>query len=213
MIAHNTYEQIANLNMEIIKLGSLCEKSIKTVRNYITEKRDVKAELEAITEEIEHQGKEISQASIMILLRRHPVAKDLRSVSAALKIVNDLERIGNNSYDLAEVISYVEHSSVIMKADIVLMINLVLNMLTKSVDAFVNADKALAEEVIKSDDELDLAFIKAKEALVNIIRLSEEGSEDVPDVLLAAKYLERMGDHTVYMSRQLIWSIGENTDK
>ena len=203
----NIDEQIACLAKDVIKMASLCEMSLDSVEKLIRDGSGKLSDIEALGENIEKASKDIGQYCMMMLLRRHPVAKDLRSVSAALRIVNDLERIGNNSYDLAEVLSYVQHRQVIENASICHMIRMVSTMLSSSIDAYVHADKEKAQAVIVSDDLLDNAFLEAKARLVDMIREGAQGDEDVPDVLLAAKYLERMGDHAVNLSKQLLWSI------
>lgn len=203
----NIDEQIACLTNDVIKMASLCERSLDLVGRLINDGFGNLADIETIGENIEKASKDIGQYCMMMLLRRHPVARDLRSVSSALRIVNDLERIGNNCYDLAEVLSYVQHRQVIENAEIGSMIKMVSTMLSSSIDAYVHCDEIKAQAVIDSDDLLDNAFLDAKARLVEMIRKSAEGDEDVPDVLLAAKYLERMGDHAVNLSKQLLWSI------
>lgn len=203
----NIDEQIAYLTNGVIKMASLCERSLDAVEKLIKDGSGKLSDIEALGENIEKASKDIGQYCMMMLLRRHPVAKDLRSVSSALRIVNDLERIGNNSYDLAEVLSYVQHRHVMENAAIGHMIKMVSEMLSSSIDAYVHADKAKAQAVIDSDDLLDNAFLEAKARLIDMIREGENGDEDVPDVLLAAKYLERMGDHAVNLSKQLLWSV------
>lgn len=203
----NIDEQISNLTNDVVRMASLCEKSLDLVTKLVRDGSGSLREIEEVGESIEKASKDIGQYCMMMLLRRHPVARDLRCVSSALRIVNDLERIGNNSYDLAEVLSYVGHRQVIEKASICRMIMMVSDMLSASIDAYVGADGARARQVIDSDDMLDNAFLEAKSKLVDMIRNGEEGDEDVPDVLLAAKYLERMGDHAVNLSKQLLWFI------
>lgn len=203
----NIDEQIANLTKDVVKMASLCERALDLVGKLIRDGSGSLHEIEAVGESIEKASKDIGQYCMLMLLRRHPVARDLRCVSSALRIVNDLERIGNNSYDLAEVLSYVRHRSVIENASICSMIGMVSDMLSASIDAYVDADGVKAQKVIDSDDILDNAFLEAKSRLVDMIRNGAEGDEDVPDVLLAAKYLERMGDHAVNLSKQLLWSI------
>ena len=151
--------------------------------------------------------REIESFCMRLLLRRHPVARDLRSVSATLRIINDLERIGNNAQDLAEVMNYVVNRNILNDIEIPAMIDEVLKMLKTSIDAYIRLDEKRANEVIKEDDVLDSLFVKAKEGLVDMIKTSVDGIEEAPDALLAAKYLERMGDHCVNLSKQLIWSI------
>ena len=155
----------------------------------------------------EKSQREIEQECMRILLRKHPVAKDLRSVSAALRIITDLERIGNNSFDLAEAITYCGNREILIKIGLSKMIEQVSRMLTESIDAFVMRNEEKAESVIAEDDILDSLFVSAKEELVKMIKTSFDGIEEAPDALLAAKYLERMGDHCVNLSKQLIWSI------
>ncbi len=200
-------DQIASLNRDVVKMASLCERALVLVKEGVdNEKAELKS-VQVLSDEIEKAEREIESFCMRLLLRRHPVARDLRSVSATLRIINDLERIGNNAQDLAEVMNYVVNRNILNDIEIPAMIDEVLKMLKTSIDAYIRLDEKRANEVIKEDDVLDSLFVKAKEGLVDMIKTSVDGIEEAPDALLAAKYLERMGDHCVNLSKQLIWSI------
>lgn len=203
----NIDDQIASLNRDVVKMASLCERALVLVKEGVdNEKAELKS-VQVLSDEIEKAEREIESFCMRLLLRRHPVARDLRSVSATLRIINDLERIGNNAQDLAEVMNYVVNRNILNDIEIPAMIDEVLKMLKTSIDAYIRLDEKRANEVIKEDDVLDSLFVKAKEGLVDMIKTSVDGIEEAPDALLAAKYLERMGDHCVNLSKQLIWSI------
>ncbi len=203
----NIDEEIASLKRDIVKMASLCEKALYGVSSLIDgEGKDIR-DIQTLSDQIEKSEREIEQECMRVLLRRHPVAKDLRSVSASLRIITDLERIGNNSLDLAEAINYCENRDILHKIGLPKMIEEVSKMLSSSIDAFVMRNEEKANNVIKEDDVLDSLFVSAKEQLIRMIKTSVDGIEEAPDALLAAKYLERMGDHCVNLSRQLIWSV------
>ena len=203
----NIDEEIASLKTDIVRMASLCEKALYFVSSLVDGKERDLRDIQELSDQIEKSEREIEQECMRILLRRHPVAKDLRSVSAALRIINDLERIGNNSLDLAEAINYCENRDILQEIELPKMIEEVSKMLTDATDAFVMRNEEKAEAVIREDDVLDALFVTAKEGLIRMIKSSVDGIEEAPDALLAAKYLERMGDHCVNLSRQLIWSV------
>ena len=182
----NIDEEIASLKTDIVRMASLCEKALYFVSSLADGKERDLRDIQELSDQIEKSEREIEQECMRILLRRHPVAKDLRSVSAALRIITDLERIGNNSLDLAEAINYCENRDILQEIELPKMIEEVSKMLTDATDAFV---------------------MRNEEKLIRMIKSSVDGIEEAPDALLAAKYLERMGDHCVNLSRQLIWSV------
>ena len=188
----NIDEEIASLKRDIVKMASLCEKALYALSSLVEGEGDDIRDIQKLSDQIEKSQREIEQECMRILLRKHPVAKDLRSVSAALRIITDLERIGNNSFDLAEAITYCGNREILIKIGLSKMIEQVSRMLTESIDAF----------VMRNEEK-----VSAKEELVKMIKTSFDGIEEAPDALLAAKYLERMGDHCVNLSKQLIWSI------
>ena len=184
----NIDEEIASLKRDIVKMASLCEKALYGVSSLVERGGKDIRDIQDLSDQVEKSQREIEQECMRILLRKHPVAKDLRSVSASLRIITDLERIGNNSLDLAEAITYCENREILQQIGLMR-----------------NEEKA--ELVIKEDDALDSLFVSAKEGLIKMIKTSVDGIEEAPDALLAAKYLERMGDHCVNLSKQLIWSV------
>ena len=203
----NIYEQIASLNRDVVRMASLCERALAVVKEGVdNDKTDLRS-VKALSDEIEKSERDIESFCMRLLLRQHPVARDLRSVSATLRIINDLERIGNNSEDLAEVMDYVVNKNILVDIRIPDMIDEVRRMLKTSIDAYIRLDEKKAQSVIDADDVLDGLFVSAKSELVNMIKTSFDGIEEAPDALLAAKYLERMGDHCVNLSKQLIWTI------
>ncbi len=203
----NIDEQIASLNRDVVRMASLCERALAVVKEGVdNDKTDLRS-VKALSDEIEKSERDIESFCMRLLLRQHPVARDLRSVSATLRIINDLERIGNNSEDLAEVMDYVVNKNILVDIRIPDMIDEVRRMLKTSIDAYIRLDEKKAQSVIDADDVLDGLFVSAKSELVNMIKTSFDGIEEAPDALLAAKYLERMGDHCVNLSKQLIWTI------
>ena len=171
----NIDEEIASLKRDIVKMASLCEKALYGVSSLIDgEGKDIR-DIQTLSDQIEKSEREIEQECMRVLLRRHPVAKDLRSVSASLRIITDLERIGNNSLDLAEAINYCENRDILHKIGLPKMIEEVSKMLSSSIDAFVMRNEEKANNVIKEDDVLDSLFVSAKEQLIRMIKTSVDG--------------------------------------
>ena len=200
-------DTMSQMDKSLLRMASMVEDLLNKVEAHALDKKDSKLdELKVESTDIEIESRDMEALCLRIILRRHPVAKDLRKVTAATHIVNDLERIGNNAFDLAEVCSFVDEKGVLEDAGIRLMIGNVRKMLKMSIDSYLSSDVSKSQEVVDADDVLDKRFVKAKDELTDSIKRGAEGVEFAPDVLLATKYLERMGDHAVNIARQIIWA-------
>ena len=202
-------KQLVRLNNELIEMGSLVEQSIETAVEALV-KQDVKKAKEAIRsdDKINHQEKEIENLCLKLLLEQQPVAKDLRLISAVLKMITDLERIGDHAADISEItITLAENPYVVDLKGIQKMAKETMEMIIKSIEAFVNKDLEIANEVIRHDDVVDDLFKEIKKTVIKLINENPEDGEQVADILMIAKYFERIGDHATNIAEWVIFSI------
>ena len=201
-------EQLERLNTEMIKMGSYCEYAIGSAMKALFE-NDTEAvkEVEEYDREINQKEREIESMCLKLLLKQQPVAHDLRTVSSALRMIADLERVGDQSEDIAEITKFVDVSKLKGKTHIKEMSDEAINMLTKSVDSFVKKDVELAKYVILRDDVVDNLFNEIKEELITCIAENKDGGEAYLDLFMVAKYLERIGDHATNIAEWVIFSV------
>ena len=204
--------QLLELNNELIQMGSLIEKAIELAIAALV-KQDVDRAEEAIKfdEEIDQQEKSIEALCMKLLLQQQPVAKDLRLISAALKMITDMERIGDHAADISEM-TILMADSTYAKSNIDIeivkeMAKETTDMVIKSVDAFVNKDLNLARAVLKQDDKVDELFNQFKHQLILKINENVKNGEQATDMLLVSKYFERIGDHATNIAEWVIYSI------
>lgn len=201
-------EQLEMLNRELIEMGALCEEIIAVSANALSE-GDASAKEKALTIDAEIDGMEhtIEARCLKLLLQQQPVARDLRQISAALKMITDMERIGDQAYDIAEIISFMNGRTGVEREYILEMGRTVIAMVTNSIDAYVRRDEDFANEVIKSDDTVDDYFVKVKKSLTEMIAQNPENGEYAIDLLMIAKYFERIGDHAVNIAEWVVFSV------
>ena len=202
-------KQLCILNDELIEMGSMIEQSIETaIKGLVTQ--DVALAEQAIEsdEEIDRQERSIESLCLKLLLQQQPVAKDLRLISAALKMITDMERIGDQAADISEITIALADKPYIKKLEhIQQMAKETMVMLVESIEAFVNKDLDKANRVIAHDDTVDELFQIVKEELIEIIHENVDSGEQATDLLMVAKYLERIGDHATNISEWVIFSI------
>ena len=201
-------EQLALLNRELIEMGALCEEVIALSSKALTElDKTLAAKVAPLDTEIDQKERTIESMCLKLLLQQQPVARDLRQISAALKMITDMERIGDQAEDIAEIISFIDgHTSendTLMRE----MAKAVIQMVTESVDAYVKHDIALAEKVIADDDIVDDYFDSVKKKLIGNIARNPGDGEYALDILMIAKYFERIGDHATNIAEWVIFSI------
>ena len=201
--------ELANLNNQLIGMGTLVESAIRNaveiIANNSSELLDKAREQEEL---INTSERKIQNHCIRLLLHQAPVANDLREVSSALKMITDLERIGDQSIDIAEVSQYIKsRNNVINVTHIDEMATQASKMVTLAIDAFVKKDFELAKKVSKSDDVIDELFDKVKKETVEIIQRDKALGEEAIDLMMIAKYLERIGDHAVNIAEWVAFSI------
>ena len=201
--------ELANLNNQLIGMGTLVESAIKNaveiIANNSSELLDKAREQEEL---INTSERKIQNHCIRLLLHQAPVANDLREVSSALKMITDLERIGDQAIDIAEVSQYIKsRNNVINVTHIDEMASQASKMVTLAIDAFVKKDFDLAKKISQSDDVIDELFDKVKKETVEIIQRDKALGEEAIDLMMIAKYLERIGDHAVNIAEWVAFSI------
>lgn len=190
-------EQLDQLNSSLLEMGALIERSIQNATLALVE-QNVFAAKEAIDadKDIDQKEREIESLCIKLLLQQQPVAKDLRLISAANKIITDMERIGDQAADISDIVLYVAGQPYIKElVHLPLMGQRAIHMVRGSLDAYVNKDLALAQAVMKMDDGIDELFTIVKRELIEQIHLDASTGEQAMDLLMIAKYYERIGDH------------------
>ncbi len=208
MVRNRFDAQLEQLNVELITMGAFCEEAISSaialIDDYHPEREKQVREKDS---EIDHKEKEIESICLKLLLHQQPVAKDLRAVSAALKMISDMERIGDQASDIAEIAGYLQESGIKGKTEIKAMAQAAITMVNDSIDSFVKKDLDLARKVSESDDEVDEYFDRIKEELISLISDDNAMGGACLDLLMVAKYLERIGDHAVNIAEWVEYSI------
>ena len=200
-------EQLELLNVELIKMGALCEEAISAATKALLDGDDALRESAAAAErEIAQKERDIENLCMKLLLQQQPVAKDLRAISAALKMISDMERIGDQAADIAEITLDIAHSPVISRVPIAEMARNVIVMVTDSIDSFVRKNLSLAQAVVYRDDEVDRLFLEVKQELIRLLGQGDSGEACI-DLLMIAKYLERIGDHAVNIAEWVEYSL------
>lgn len=201
--------QLSTLNDELIEMGSMIEKSIETaIKALVNQDVDLARHAIEADEEIDRQERIIEDLCLKRLLQQQPVAKDLRLISSALKMITDMERIGDHASDISEITIALADQPYIKKLEhIQQMAKETMIMLVGSIEAFVDKDLEKANEVIKRDDVVDDLFDKVKKELIQMIHENADKGEQAADLLMVAKYMERIGDHATNISEWVIFSI------
>ena len=190
-------EQLDQLNSHLLEMGALIERSIQNATQALIE-QSVSAAREAITadRDIDQKEREIESLCIKLLLQQQPVAKDLRLISAAHKMITDMERIGDQAADISDIVIYIADQPYIKElVHLPQMGQKAIQMVRGSLDAYVNKDLVLAQSVMAMDDEIDDLFTVVKAELIKQIHHDAETGEQAMDLLMIAKYYERIGDH------------------
>ena len=190
--------QLLELNNELIAMGALCENAIaSSVKALLTEDLKLAASAIRIDQEIDRKEREIESMCLKLLLQQQPVASDLRLISSALKMISDMERIGDQAADIAEMTTHLEGDGMDSQLHIAEMARATIKMVTDSVDSFVRRDLDLARAVQAYDDVVDGLFNRVKTEIIELIARDSASGEDCVDLLMIAKYFERIGDHAV----------------
>ncbi len=209
-------EQLKALNNDLILMGALCEDAIAcSVKALLNTDLTLAENAIKIEKDIDQKERDIEGLCMKLLLQQQPVASDLRLISSALKMVTDMERIGDQAADIAELVTYADLSESKNDVHIADMAKAVIKMVTDSIDAFVKHDLELAQSVIAYDDVVDELFLIVKNDLIDMISQHKQSGEVALDTLMIAKYLERIGDHATNIAEWVVFAItgkhvGEN---
>lgn len=212
----NRFEkQLEQLNNELIEMGNMIEHAIQSaVTALIKEDMDQARAAIEYDQEVDRQERDIEALCMKLLLQQQPVARDLRLISAALKMITDMERIGDQAADISEITLMLSKDA--YAYDLSLLSQMAMEtilMVTHSVDAFVRKDLELAKSVILHDDIVDGLFDDIKRMLIEAIQQKGSNGEQAADFLMVAKYLERIGDHATNIAEWVIYSITGSHDE
>ena len=201
-------QQLSLLNRALIEMGALCEEVIAlAAKAVLTGDGSLAEKVAPLDREIDQKEREIESQCLKLLLQQQPVARDLRLISAALKMITDMERIGDQAEDIAEIVRTVQgHGPETM--DIVRkMATATIQMVTESIEAYVKSDIMLAKKVVSDDDTVDACFDQVKSALTARVAADPADGEYAVDLLMIAKYFERIGDHATNIAEWVIFSV------
>ena len=201
-------KQLAALNQELTEMGATCAQAIGLAAQAL-EQQDVAlaAPVGQLEEQTNEQERTIEALCLKLLLQQQPVARDLRQISAALKMITDMERIGDQAEDIAEIVAFLDGRQAENDALLKEMAKAVIQMVTESVDAYVKCDIMLAKKVIAADDVVDEQFARVKQSLIGKIAADPADGEYALDLLMIAKYYERIGDHATNIAEWVIYSV------
>ena len=204
-------EQLTRLNAELIDMGTLIEHAIVESTQALGARDVVRARtVMALDRDIDQKEREIENLCLKLLLQQQPVARDLRLISAALKMITDMERIGDQTSDIAEIIISTKDQTAAVDdiSEIGNMASRVSKMVRDSVTAYVNRDLELARNVMQSDDEVDAYFDEIRDKMIAYIK-DEKGQNGrkIFDLIMVTKYLERIGDHATNIAEWVEFSI------
>ena len=200
--------QLNLLSREMTEMGNMCKAAIEQAMEALFS-GDMDAAKNVILgeEQIDQKEKDIESLCMKLLLRQQPVASDLRTISAALKMISDMERIGDQSEDIAEIVEYMEADAIPQEENLKSMAQRTVDMVIHSIEAFVVCDESMASEVIEADDEVDDYFLKVKEDLIIMIADSPEEGGLYIDLMMIAKYLERIADQATNIAEWVVYGI------
>ena len=206
-------EELQSLNIEMIKMGMICEGAVKDASLYFLDdgknqsKKYDENDFSDLLDKIRTQSRKITDMCLRLILREQPVAKDLREISSALKMVTDLERIGVQAADISEIASLGNIKGKTSGLPLKELSEATRNVVSKSIDSYAKMDLDIALGVIKSDDEVDGYFDDIKKNLIKQVRSLSVSEDAFPDLLLIAKYYERIADHAVNIAKWVVFCI------
>ena len=208
-------QQLEKLNVELVTMGALCEDALTyAIRALFDRESDMAERAEEAEKQIDQMEREIESICMRLLLQQQPVARDLRVISSALKMIGDMERIGDQAADIAEIVKYLKEDDVPNLRHLREMSDFAAGMVTASINSFVRQDLDLAKKVILDDDVVDGYFEKVKETLIGLIADGDKDGAFLLDLLMIAKYIERIGDHATNIAEWVVYSItGEHPEE
>ena len=202
-------EQLSLLNHELLEMGALVESAIRSATTALVN-QDVEAALASIAadKDVDQAERDIESLCLKLLLQQQPVARDLRLISSALKMITDMERIGDQASDISEIVIYLSSEPYIKQLEhLPMMAEKAIRMVTAALDAYVHKDVKLALEVMEMDDEIDCLFTTVKDELITLIRGDAAAGSQAIDLLMIAKYYERIGDHAQNIAKWVEYAL------
>lgn len=201
-------EQLSSLNSALIEMGALCEEVIDIVTKSLADgNRHLAKKVAPLDCEIDRMERSIESMCLKLLLHQQPVARDLRMISSALKMITDMERIGDQAEDIAEIIGFLDRDVGMRGTSLQRMGEAASGMVAQSVEAYVGKDLDLARSVVSQDDIVDSLFIGVKKELIGEVASNPDEGEYILDLLMIAKYFERIGDHAVNIAQWVVFSV------
>lgn len=210
----NYNRQLKKLNQDLTELGALCKQAVSEAMTALLDfDRQARQQTFMTEYEIDNKEREIEGQCMKLLLTQQPVAGDLRAISAALRMISDMERIGDQASDIADIAKHLEGSRSARHVHIRRMAEAAMKMLTDSIDAFVRTDLQAAREVMKADDLVDELFNQIRTELIRLVHEDPQEGEQCLNILMIAKYFERIGDHVVNIAEWVEYSVtGEHRE-
>lgn len=204
----NFDRQLSELNRSLIEMGAMCEEIIALATKALAEgDMELAKRVDTLGADIDRMERTIESMCLRLLLQQQPVARDLRQISSALKMITDMERIGDQASDISEMVMSVELDPAAHAIHIGDMARATIGMVTDSIDAYVRRDLALARRVIEADDVVDNLFLTVKSELLAGLKINPAEGEAPLDLLMIAKYYERIGDHATNIAEWVEFSI------
>ena len=206
----NYQKKLEQMQRELLEMGMLCEEAIqKTYRLLASEqeREQLVKSIDVLEREIDAKERRIEADCIQLFLQQQPVASDLRLISSALKMITDLERIGDHATDIAEILETGSIKVPVKEIELTKMAEIAMDMINHSVESYVQKNLEMARAVISRDDELDALFVDVRK---EISRCSAEGiytNDQTLDLLMIAKYYERLGDHATNVAEWVEFSL------
>ena len=202
-------EQLSLLNRELMEMGTLIEQSIRSAAQALIERSITSADSAiAFDKQVDQKERDIESLCLKLLLQQQPVARDLRLISAALKMITDMERIGDQAADISGIVIYLSDEPLVKNPQhLTQMAEAAIRMVTGSLDAYVNKDLELAREVMQMDDVIDELFDTIKNELIELIRSDADNGSQAIDLMMIEKYFERIGDHAQNIAEWVEYAI------
>ena len=201
-------EQLKELNRELTCMGAACEEIIAMASASLTDyNEELAKQVSAVGAPFDDDYRTIAAICLKLLLRQQPVAKDLRVISAAMKMITDMERIGDQAEDIVDLIPHMTKRKDVRYPKIREMAKAAQTMVTEAIDAYVKQDLDLARKVMNHDDVVDAYFLQVKTALIDLIAMNPSEGEYALDLLMIAKYFERIGDHCTNIAEWVEYSV------
>ena len=210
MSTRSTFDkELENLHLDLLRMSAMVQDAIdKAVTALKNQDQELAESVIEGDKEVDNIEKSIEARALRLLLQQQPVARDLRAISTALKLITDIERVGDHAADISEITVRLKGQKFIKELiHIPLMADVAIDMVKQALDAFIHEDEELAKEVIKRDDVVDNYFEEIKNDLVDLIRTDKDNADQAIDLLMVTKYLERVGDHATNIAEWAIFNV------